>query len=308
MSASDLSNYIQANVNGQLLDARQPAISPLDRGFLYGDAIYEVCRSYGGVLFAFDEHWRRLEGTAEGLALKLPFGPDEAFAEIRKTVAAWREATGSSGDVYARLQISRGCGLIGLDTAFASEPNYAIYVKAQPDLSQDALDKGLSLSVPKKWRRNPIEALSPALKTGNYLNNILGLSEARLAGADDALFLNLQGRATEASTRNVWFVFTDRIATPPTSEGLLFGVTRAILLESIRECEGLPLVEEALPPERYELARECFLSSTTQDVQPVSRIDATRYTLGERTVTRALKRRFADYVARDIAEKARFRV
>src|SRR5690606_22955913 len=127
------------------------------------------------------------------------------------------------------------------------------YVKAQPDLPESALDAGLALSVPKKWRRNPVESLSPALKTGNYLNNILGLSEARLAGADDALFHNLQGRATEASTRNIWFVFKDRIATPPASEGLLFGVTRAILLDSIRECDGRPLVEEPLPPERYAL-------------------------------------------------------
>jgi len=150
------STYIQANVNGQLCDARQPLVSPLDRGFLYGDAVYEVWRSYGGILFAVDEHWQRLEATASGLGVVLPFDRAAAFREIQRCVSAWRVATGDSGEVYVRLQISRGAGPIGLDTDFADVPAYAIYVKSLADLMDEALDRGLALSVPKTWRRHPV--------------------------------------------------------------------------------------------------------------------------------------------------------
>ncbi len=304
MNAQPPETYIQANVNGQLLDARQPALSPLDRGFLYGDAIYEVWRSYGGVLFGWREHWERLEATAAGVGLELPFGADEAFAQIRRTAEEWRRATGSAGDVYARLQISRGGGPIGLDVALADKPSYAIYVKWQPDLSAAAIERGTSLHVCREWRRNSVEALPPSLKTGNYLNNILGLKEARAAGADDALFLNARGALTEASTRNLWLVFDDRIATPPMSDGVLGGVTRRVLLEALRIFERRPLVEQSLGQGTLLRARECFLSSTTQDVQPVSRIDELAFPTGEDTVTRRLKARFQALVAERTARES----
>ena len=297
MSTQSPETFIQANVNGQLLDARQPAVSPLDRGFLYGDALYEVWRSYGGVLFGWREHWERLVATAAGVGIALPWGPDEAFAEIRRTAAEWRRATGSGGDVYARLQVTRGGGAIGLDVGLADRPSFAIYVKAQPELSDGALDKGTSLHVARKWRRNSVEALPPSLKTGNYLNNILGLKEAREAGADDVLFLNARGALAEASTRNFWVVLGDRIATPPMSDGILGGVTRRILLESVRIFEGLPLVEQSLGQGTLLRARECFLTSTTQDVQPVCRVDEAVFPTGAGTVARRLKNRFQALVA-----------
>src|ERR1051326_4821765 len=104
--------YIQANTGGRLHSALEPAISPLDRGFLYGDAIYEVWRTYHGVVFAWEEHWRRLERSAAALCLTLPFKPVEMLEEIRKTVAAFRTETKSTGEVYIRLQITRGVGAI----------------------------------------------------------------------------------------------------------------------------------------------------------------------------------------------------
>ena len=297
--------YIQANVNGHLQDARVPALSPLDRGFLYGDALYEVWRSYRGTLFGWREHWNRLEATARGIGFDLPFGPDVTFAQIRRTVAAWRSETGSDGEVYVRLQISRGGGPIGLDAGFADAPVYVIYVKAQPDLSEAALDAGVRLHVSKNWRRNSVEALPPSLKTGNYLNNILGLKEAKQAGADDVLFLNASGALTEASTRNVWLVFENRIATPRMEDGVLAGVTRRIMLESLSPFRGRPLVEERLDLDSLAAAQECFLSSSTQDVQPVAEVDGRRFPTGPDTVTRALKHEFqsyiADYVSRETA-------
>ena len=301
-------DYIQANVNGALLDARQPAISPLDRGFLYGDAIYEVWRTYQGVLFTWQEHWERLESTAAGVGLKLPFSSDRVLSEIRRTVAAWGAVCGRRESLYARLQISRGGGAIGLDPALADEPCFAIFVKGLHDLTNAELDAGARLIVSRKWRRNSLEALPPTLKTGNYLNNIQGLREARQEGADDVVFLNAAGHLTEASTRNVWLVFGDRIATPPLADGLLSGVTRRVLLESIRSFEDKPLVEETLTPASFEQAEECFLSSSTQDVQPVRSVDTWEYPVGGDTTTRRLKTDFLRYVDRYVAQRQELRV
>jgi len=300
--------YVQANVNGDLRDAREPAISPLDRGYLYGDAVYEVWRTYEGVAFAFEDHWRRLERSAAGLGMELPFGQDEGFRQARRAVAAWRERTGSDAEVYIRLQVSRGSGPIGLDTALADAPAFVCLVKEQPDLSEAELDRGFKLAVVRSLKRNSAEALPPALKTGNYLNNILGLREAREAGAGEAVFLNAAGNVAEASTRNVWAVLPERVATPPAADGLLEGVTRRRLLEEIGAIAGRPLVEAALRVEDLQAAEELFLSSTTQDVLPVSSLDGKIYPTGPDTVTRRLKTAFRALARQYAAKRPHFRV
>jgi len=293
MKRNDL---ILACVNGAIRDAREAMISPLDRSFLYGDSVYEVWRTYGGRIFAIDEHWERLEGTAGGLGFELPWSKSFLLERMAETVSEWRESCGDGEtDVYIRLQLSRGSGSIGLDPELAEEPVYVILVKALPDLSDASLDCGCKLAIPAGGRRNSLKSLSPALKTGNYLNNILGLREARAAGADDALFLNLEGRLTEASTRNFWLVREDAVVTPVLEDGILAGVTRKILLERIREIDGLPLRAESLELGELERASECFLSSSTQDIQPVASVDRRPFRLGPDTVARRLKKRFREY-------------
>ncbi|MCH6255922.1 aminotransferase class IV [Puniceicoccaceae bacterium K14] len=289
-------DYIQGNFNGKLCDARAPMISPLDRGFLYGDAIYEVWRTYEGVIFGWHEHWERLLQTAEGLSMELPLSQEDVLDLIRFTTKAWRDKTGSDSELYVRLQISRGAGLLGLDTGLADTANFAIFVKAQGDLSDEKLDKGLSLHVSENWKRNPLDAMPPSLKTGNYLNNILGLSEAKKHGCDDVLFLNHAGDFTEASTRNVWFIFDDRISTPRIEDGILAGVTRRLILENIDELGSRPFVEEKIRPEDLASVEECFLTSSTQDVQPVSSIGELTFKTGSETLTRALKSEFNELV------------
>src|SRR5262245_42873610 len=110
-----MTDYIQANTDGRLHSAEEPSISPLDRGFLYGDAIYEVWRTYDGVIYAWEEHWQRLEQSARALDLTLPLGAAEMLEQIRNTAMAWRQkVSAASGDVGVRLQITRGGGAIGL--------------------------------------------------------------------------------------------------------------------------------------------------------------------------------------------------
>src|SRR5688572_9667114 len=112
-------HYIQACTNGRLHDAREPSVSPLNRGFLYGDAIYEVWRTYHGVIFAWEEHWRRLKESAASLYMQLPLDAPAALEEIKRTVAAFQSSDRYRGDFYIRLQVTRGSGPIGLDPALA---------------------------------------------------------------------------------------------------------------------------------------------------------------------------------------------
>lgn len=295
-TVSDI-NYIQANFNGELCDARKPVISPLDRGFLYGDAIYEVWRTYDGVIFGWEEHWQRLAQTANGIGMGVPFGQEDALRLIRSTTKAWRDFTRSDSELYIRLQISRGAGPIGLDIGLADQANFVFLVKAQAEIGERALNEGIRLHVSEKWKRNASDAMPPALKTGNYLNNILGLTDAKANRFDDVLFLNQSGCVTEASTRNVWFVFKDRIATPPVEDGILAGVTRRLILENFEEFDGLPLVVEAIRPQDLLFAKECFLTSSTLDVQPVASVDEHVFATGVDSVTRKLKREFAQFVS-----------
>jgi branched-chain amino acid aminotransferase len=294
------SRYIQANSSGRLHRADEPAITPLNRGFLYGDAIYEVWRTYDGVIFGWDEHWARLERSAAALYLELTFTAETMLAEIRRTSAAFRGATGHGGDLYIRLQVTRGGGEIGLDTALADGVDYTLLVKPVPTLSEAQLEQGQRLSVVTGLRRNPAEALNPLWKTGNYLNNLLCLREVRARGADEAVILNLAGEVTEAAVCNVGFIRDGELITPPLSAGILAGITRELVLEKIAARAGVRAREQSVRPTDLGGMQEAFLLSTTKDLQPVGAIDAHVYTTGPATLTRRLKAVFADY-AREVA-------
>jgi branched-subunit amino acid aminotransferase/4-amino-4-deoxychorismate lyase len=287
--------YIQANTNGRLHDAREPAISPLNRGFLYGDAIYEVWRTYHGVIFAWEEHWRRLERSAAALYLALPFTAGQALVEIKRTVAAFFAAAAARPEVYIRLQITRGDGPIGLDPALAGRPDFTLLVQANPVWTAAQLTQGLHLSLATGLRRNPIASLNPAWKTGNYLNNILCLREARSRGADEVVIVNLAGEVTEAAVSNIAFVRAGEIITPPMEAGILGGITRQLLLEKIALAAGVPVREVAVRPDDFARMDECFLLSSTKDISAVATIDAVRFKIGDGTTTMRLKRAFADY-------------
>ena len=287
--------YIQANTNGRLHDAKEPSIAPLNRGFLYGDAIYEVWRTYHGVLFAWEEHWERLEGSAKALALALPLSRDEMAAEIRRTVAEFAGRSPVSGQVYVRLQITRGGGPIGLDPALADQPDYVLLVRENMDLSPGQLRDGLRLSLARELRRNDRRTLDPAWKTGNYLNNLLCLREAKARGADEVVITNLAGEITEAAVSNIHFVRDGEVLTPGLASGLLGGITRRVLIERVAPAAGVNVREAALTVADLGGMQECFLSSTTRDLVPVAAIDGQRFLVGADSVTRRLKAAFADY-------------
>jgi branched-subunit amino acid aminotransferase/4-amino-4-deoxychorismate lyase len=289
--------FIQANTNGRLHDAREASVAPLNRGFLYGDAIYEVWRTYHGVIFAWDEHWARLERSARALHLALPFSAETILTEIKRTAAAWRAATGDGGEIYIRLQVTRGGGPIGLDPALADKADFVILVQKLALPTAETVRTGLKLALATTLRRNSPATLDPAWKTGNYLNNILCLREAKARGADEVVITNLAGEITEAAVCNVAFVRAGALVTPPLAAGILGGITRQLLLEKIAARAGVPAREETLRPADLAAMDECFLLSTTRDVQPVRAIDETHYRVGDGTVAMRLKAAFAEYAA-----------
>jgi branched-chain amino acid aminotransferase len=286
-------HYIQANTNGRLHSATEPSIAPLNRGFLYGDAIYEVWRTYHGVIFAWDQHWVRLQSSARALHMDIGFVPEHILGEIRRAVAAYRSRTRDGGQLYIRLQITRGAGAIGLDTALADKADFVILVQPCPGIPPAKLREGLSLSTAVSLRRNPALSLDPAWKTGNYLNNLLCLREARSRGADEVVMLNLSGEVTECAVSNIAFVRDGGFVTPPLSAGILGGITRSLLLDSVAASAGIKGEDRTVLPGELGSMDECFILSTTKDIVPVGRIDETAFRVGPDTVTARLKAAFA---------------
>jgi branched-chain amino acid aminotransferase len=293
----NMNAYIQANTNGRLHSADEPAISPLNRGYLYGDAIYEVWRTYDGVTFAWDEHCCRLEHSAHALYLKLPFSSEQMFGEIMKTAAAFRAQVPAADELYIRVQVTRGTGQIGLDTALAGETEFTILVQENKLFSPEKFAAGLSLSF-ADLRRNPPEALNPAWKTGNYLNNILCLREARSRGADEVVITNLAGEIAEAAVSNIAFVRDGAVITPPLSVGILAGITRGILIRDVAPAVGVKVVEESIRLADLSAMQECFLLSSTKDLTPVSQIDGQKFQMSPDSVTLRLKKAFQEYARR----------
>jgi branched-chain amino acid aminotransferase len=288
-------DFIQANTDGKLHDAARPAISPLNRGYLYGDAIYEVWRTYAGVIFAWDEHWARLDRSAKALDITLPLTQEAMFNEICRTAAAFSKKIKEQPELYIRLQISRGAGPIGLNPKLADKPGFTLLIQRLKPPTPEQLQSGIKLSVATSLHRNHVKTLNPAWKTGNYLNNILCLREALSRGADEVVMTNLSGEITEASVSNIFFVLDDTLMTPPLSTGILEGVTRAALLGPVARAAGMRVRQETIKADELKMFSECFISGTTREVLPVQSIDSVRYSVGPKTVSALLRNAFADH-------------
>ena len=228
--------------------------------------------------------------------MELPFAAEQIIAEIRRTVTAYRVHVPAAGELYIRLHVTRGAGAIGLDTALADRADFVLLVQPCPATTPGKPGSGLRLSLATSLRRNPIESLNPAWKTGNYLNNILCLREARGRGADDVVMLNRAGEVTEAATSNLGFVRAGVVLTPPLAAGILGGITRAFLLNEVGAAAGVEVREEVLRPADFPTCEECFLLSTTKDISPVGAVDDVRFNVGPDTVTARLKTAFADFM------------
>ena len=251
------------NVEGRLVPPEQAFVPVLDRGFLYGDSVYEVVRTYAGRVFELGRHLRRMETSAARIGLVLP--PRERIeSELFRTM----EAAGNA-ESYARIVVTRGEGRFGLAPHLAEGLNRLIYlVRPLEPPAPEQYERGLEMAV-TRIRRNPPQALDPALKTGNYLNSVLALRESHAAGADDALMLDIHGQVTEASTSNVFFVERGAVVTAPLALGMLDGVTRALVIDVARG-DGLQVREEPRGIEALVAADEVFVTSSLREVMAVT--------------------------------------
>ena len=254
------------NVNGVIAPTGESSIPVMDRGFLYGDSIYEVFRTYGGVPLFFDEHWARFENSANLIHLQLQLSRREMTEEIRRTFRASR-AVDAGRDVYVRYTVTRGEGPVDLFPDPKLATRYVIIVKELHRWREAFYRRGVRLAV-SRTRRNPINALNPNIKGGNYLNNVLGIIEARNLGADDCVMLNGAGLITESSNSNVFFVIDGDVVTPADTAGHLRGLTR-VALESACAAHGLGIVARDISLEDVAGATEGFITSATREVMPV---------------------------------------
>jgi branched-chain amino acid aminotransferase len=275
-------------IDGVMMTPEGARIPVLDRGFLYGDSVYEVLRTYEGRIFALEAHLRRLEGSARRLMIDLPERSSLAAAIDRTVRAAANEES------YCRVIVTRGSGPLTLDPTTAVRPLTVVIVKDYEAFPDWTYERGVRVMVPSILRTSPC-SLDPAIKSGNYLNSVMALGEARRGGWFDALMLDGQGRVTEATSSNVFIWKDGGLLTPPLEVGILSGVTRGLLLELAREL-GLPREERHLPLADLLAADEVLLTSTLREVQPVIEVNGTAIGGGvPGPLARLLRRAFREH-------------
>jgi len=290
-----------ANINGNISTLEEAKISITDRGFLYGDSVYEVLRTYNGIPFYEKEHFDRLENSAR-LALMVPSQSRKFLQEeIRKTVQA--AAPAGNEDVFVRYTITRGSGPLDLDPSTAINTNYVILVKAIHQWNPRYYSEGVRLAIPPTRRNSPL-ALDPNIKSGNYLNNIIAVAEAKKLGADDALFLSIEGKLTEASNSNITLIINGELHSPlhetGTSTGNLNGITQNII-KKLATKVGLSSINRPLAVDDIKNAQECIVSSATREVMPVSEIQLEdggihKFPAGGGQVTKKLQKAYQEHI------------
>jgi branched-chain amino acid aminotransferase len=254
------------NLNGSLVSKEKAVLSVFDHGVLYGDGVFEGIRAYNGRVFRLEAHVERLYDSAKAILLTPPLSRQQMAAEILRTLAANKQTEG-----YIRPVITRGVGDLGLNPANCPTPSYFIItdkIKLYPD---EFYKNGLPL-VTVPTRRNVAEALSPKIKSLNYLNNILAKVEANQRGALEAIMLTQDGYVAECTADNLFILRKGRLLTPPTWQGALEGVTRAVVLE-LAEKLRIKAAEE--PMTRYDVytADEAFMTGTAAEIVPVISLD-----------------------------------
>jgi branched-chain amino acid aminotransferase len=286
------------NVDGVITRTEDARVPVTDRGFLYGDSIYEVFRTYGGVPLFYDEHWARFENSAALISLRLELTSEQMAAEIRQTVQT-ANAGPSGHDVYVRYTVTRGEGPIDLFPRPDLRTRYVVIVKAVPEWNPEFYSEGVRLAI-TTTKRNPRNALDPNIKGGNYLNNVLGVIEARDLGADDCLMLNAVGQITESSNSNVFFVIEGKLLTPAGTSGNLRGLTQVAIRQACK-ANGLVTFEREIDSAAATEATECFVTSATREVMPVKSLrlaDGTEleFPAGGGALTRKVQGYYREYV------------
>ncbi len=284
-------------LNGDLVNSEDAKISVFDHGLLYGDGCFEGIRAYGGRIFKLASHLVRMYGSAEKIRLRPPYTAAEIDRAIRDTLAANKMT-----DAYIRLVFTRGVGTLGLHPFRCPHASAFIITDTIELYPEELYDTGMKVIVANR-RRVPIVSLDPAIKSLNYLNNVLAKIEAIDADVLEAIMLNTEGFVSECTGDNIFIVRSGTVVTPPTTVGMLEGITRKFVIEELAPALGRKVEERRLRLDDVLKADEVFLTGTAAEIIGVTRVDDTA--IGEGSVgpvTRALAAEFRNRVSSDAPE------
>jgi len=276
-------------INGAISKPSEAKISVFDRGFLYGDATYEVVRSYSGKLFAVEPHIDRLFLSAERISMKLPYTKKQYLDRMQEF---YQKAP--FDDAYLRIQISRGEGPITLDPYAPTTVNEVMYLRPLKPHPREYFERGVPVVIAGVLR-NSKKAMDPDIKSGNYLNNVLAYKFAAEKKAHEAIMENSEGFITEATTSNVFCVVNGELWTSPDDSDILRGITRNIVI-TLAQGLDIPLKKKNFTRQDLKNADEAFLTSSTREVMPIASVNGDVLKSSPGPVTRRLQQAYYDYV------------
>lgn len=251
--------------NGEYVHKSQATVSLFDHGFLYGDGVFEGIRAYNGRVFKLQEHLDRLYDSAKAIALEIPMSKEEMTEVILETLRK-----NNLKDAYIRPLVTRGVGDLGLDPRKCPKPGVFIIAQYWGAMYGDLYETGLT-GITVSVRRNAADALSPNIKSLNYLNNILAKIEANAKGGDEAIFFDSNGYLSEGSGDNIFIIKNGKVYTPPTINNLK-GITRATAIELLEEM-NIPVSVENLGMFDLYTADEIFVTGTAAEAAPLVKVD-----------------------------------
>jgi branched-chain amino acid aminotransferase len=253
-------------IDGKLVNKDDAKVSVYDHGLLYGDGVFEGIRVYNGRIFEAEAHLRRLFDSARAIRLTMPFTAQQIKSAIEETFRA-----NDFTECYVRLVVTRGVGYLGLNPNKCPTPCVFIITDTIELYPKEMYEKGMAIITASTIRNHP-NAISPRVKSLNYLNNILAKIEAADAGVPEAVMLNHEGNVAECTADNIFVAKAGALLTPTTYDGILEGVTRKVILELCRK-HGIPCQEKTLQKHDLYVADEMFLTGSGAEVVPVTKID-----------------------------------
>jgi branched-chain amino acid aminotransferase len=254
-----------ALLNDKLLRAEEARVSVFDRGFLYGDAVFETMAAYDGVIFRLGPHLDRFRASATMLGIAVPFSDDEVRAQLHRVLER-----NERRDAILRMSLTRGRGARGLDTRAVVDPTFLILC-FPPKLYPAAMRARGARTVVSSVRRTPPSAVPGAAKTANYLNLLLAHREAEAADADEAILLTVDGDIAEATVSNVFLVHRGALLTPSLDCGIMPGITRRAVIDAADRL-GIACREDRLPAALLDEADEIFYTNTSAGIMPVGAV------------------------------------
>ena len=274
-------------IDGEVVDSDEARVSVFDRGFLYGDSVFEVYRTYAGIPFAETEHLERLARSAARIMIPMPVSIETLSSEVRATLDAAGE-----GDWYVRVIVTRGTGPLTYDPTTASAPLRVIIAAPVSVPPAERYERGIAVALLEASRPTD-DARAAGAKASNYLANLLAVHEAKQKGAQEALMLGRDGQILEGASSNLFIVKDGKVRTPEPQPGILVGITRATVIAAAAE-EGIEVEEGEVRPEDLYGADEAFLTSSIREVMPV--VSAEGRTIGSGVPGPVTKRLHAGYL------------